>query len=784
MGKFWALFAVGILVGSMTIGATAGAQDGGDVPVGQADQNEAPAGPGSNLSGRLTGSNLEHTCAVLDSGALRCWGSNADGQLGYGNTIDVGDGLGPNVAAAGPVALGAGRTTTALTAGADHTCALLDNATVRCWGFNDAGELGTNSLADPKAPAPPVDFGLERTAVQITAGDDHTCVILDDGSLRCFGENADGQLGYGNTIDVGDGLGPTVAAVGPVDLGPGRTALAVSGGVDHTCALLDNGTVRCWGRNDGGELGTDDANDYEAPAPAVDFGPGRTAIAITTGDEHTCALLDDHSVRCFGENDEGQLGYDNTTQVGDGVGPDVADAGPVALGPGRTAMAISGGGDHTCALLDNSWVRCWGRNDEGQLGYGNITDVGDGIGPDVALAGPVQFGPGRTATDVTAGYRHSCAAFTDGTITCWGDGGNGRLGYGNTTGVGDGVGPSVAAAGVVDIGGGFSLAPGAPSGLGVPLPSGTEGKTLTVSWSEPAESVFDSPIVSYEVSAGGASAVVTASGDLGAAAVRTVTLTGVNRSVAQTVTVEATTVAGRSTAASVVAPALQSRIFVSNVIASGPAEYDFVFAPPGAAVVTGDWTGDGNTGFASRTGNVFTLVDERGNPQGSAGYGKPTDEIFIGDWSANNQDTFAVRRGNVFFLRNTPTSGNADIILGYGRAADEVFVGDWNGNGQDTFAVRRGNVFFVRNSTTTGIADIVFGFGQAADDVLVGDWDQDGVDTFAVRRGKLIFIRNDFQTGIAEQTIAYGIASDQLLVGDFDADGVDTFAVRRLEPTT
>ncbi|MDH3754486.1 MAG: fibronectin type III domain-containing protein [Acidimicrobiia bacterium] len=323
--------------------------------------------------------------------------------------------------------------------------------------------------------------------------------------------------------------------------------------------------------------------------------------------------------------------------------------------------------------------------------------------------------------------------------------------------------------------------PAPPSNLTVPVPAAVDGSTLTVSWTTPQTDPAD-PIVSYTVAAAGQITVVTASDDaVHSSATRSVTLSGVDRSVPQEVTVTAMTTSGRSSSASTTAPALRGRIFVSNAIASGPAAYDFAFGPPGAAVVTGDWSGDGHTGFAARSGNIFTLVDERGVSQGSAAFGKATDEVFIGDWNANGLDTFGVRRSNVFFLRNTPTGGVADIVLGFGRAGDEVFVGDWNGNGQDTFAVRRGNVFFVRNSTTTGVADVVFGFGRSGDEVLVGDWDQDGLDSFAVRRGNTIFIRNDFQTGIAQQTISFGKATDQLLVGDYDNDGVDTFAVRRLE---
>ncbi|MDH3755403.1 MAG: hypothetical protein OEU32_16165, partial [Acidimicrobiia bacterium] len=466
----------------------------------------------------------------------------------------------------------------------------------------------------------------------------------------------------------------------------------------------------------------------------------------------------------------------NTDRIGDTETPDTV--GPVDLGPGRTAVAIAPVGFHTCAILDNGSLLCWGNGFDGQLGYGNTDDIGDNETP--GGFGPVDLGTGRTATAVSGSEFHTCAALDDGAVRCWGGNSTGRLGYGDLVSIGDDETPG--SVGPVMVGGAISNPPRPPSGLSVQSAPAVAGDAVTVSFTEPNVGVFDSPIDSYTVTVDGNSTVVPASsGGFGSAVTKTVTVEGVDRSVAQTVTVTATTIAGRSTSASTTAPGLRSRIFVSNTIASGPADYDFLFAGPSETVVTGDWTGDGKTGFASRVGNLFTLVDERGLPQGSASFGKAADEVFIGDWNASNQDTFGVRRGNVFFLRNTPTSGNADITLGFGKAGDEVFVGDWNGNGQDTFAVRRGNVFFVRNTTTTGIADVVFGYGKAADEVLVGDWDQDGIDTFAVRRGNEIFIRNDFQTGIAQQVISFGRATDQLLVGDYDNDGIDTFAVRRLE---
>ena len=182
------------------------------------------------------------------------------------------------------VDLGPGRTAKAITAGGSHTCAILDDNSVRCWGYAYWGELGYgNPEPDPSTPdvepnpldigdnetpgsVGPVDLGPGRTAKAITAGNLHTCAILDDDTVRCWGRGGDGQLGYGNPNNVGDRGTP--AAVGPVDLGPGRKARAIAAGVDQTCAVLDDGSVRCWGLGSDGRLGTgatDRIGDDETP---------------------------------------------------------------------------------------------------------------------------------------------------------------------------------------------------------------------------------------------------------------------------------------------------------------------------------------------------------------------------------------------------------------------------------------------------------------------------------------------------------------------------------------
>ena len=404
-----------------------------------------PAGAGAEqaaskahraAAGRLA-AGARFSCAIIRGGAVRCWGINDSGQLGYGNTRDIGDNETP--ASAGPVDLG-GHKAVAIAAGFYHACALLDNGWVRCWGQGSAGQLGygnTNNIGDDETPAAagPVDLGGK--AVAITAGGFHTCAILDNGRVRCWGLNWRGELGVGNTNNIG--VYETPASVAPVNLG--RKAVAITAGGSHTCAILDNGQVRCWGLNNFGQLGygnTRDIGDNEAPASVapVKLGKGRKAVAITGAYRHTCALLDNRSVRCWGVAGSGQLGYGNKQKIGDNESP--ASVRPVKLANSRRAgraVVISASGSHTCAVISRGKVRCWGTGNFGQLGYGNTRDIGDNETP--ASVGPVRIGKGRKAIAVTTGGRQTCALLDTGRVRCWGLGVNGQLGYGIKRDIGD-----------------------------------------------------------------------------------------------------------------------------------------------------------------------------------------------------------------------------------------------------------------------------------------------------------------------------------------------------------
>ena len=354
-----------------------------------ADGNEASAAAAAFLSAGGT-----HTCAVFPSGALKCWGNNTYGQLGQGDQTARGDDPGELGDALPVIPLGNGRAVAAVSAAYEHTCAILDTGAVKCWGAGGNGRLGLGDSdnrgelpGEMGAALPAVDLGTGRIAVEISAGQAHTCAILDDGGVKCWGGNSYGQLGLGDTQDRGDGPGEMGDALQAVSLGTGRTATAVSAGGQHTCALLDDATVKCWGSGQAGRLGTGAVDSRgDAPGemgdalPAVPLGSLRTATSVSAGYGHTCVRLDDASVKCFGLNGGGQLGQGSTAAKGDGPN-ELGDAlPPVPLGTGRTAAVVTTGDQYSCARLDDGSVKCFGDNVAGQLGVGDPASRGDQAG--------------------------------------------------------------------------------------------------------------------------------------------------------------------------------------------------------------------------------------------------------------------------------------------------------------------------------------------------------------------------------------------------------------------
>jgi cysteine-rich repeat protein len=384
--------------------------------------------PGS--SGKIATGN-DHTCLLLDTGAVRCWGNNQFGQLGYGHTAPIGDNEFPATASDVDV----GGHVIQIGAGGNHTCALLDTGAVRCWGRGEYGQLGyynlideeTNpNIGDDEVPATAGDVEVGGRVVQIAAGEHHNCALLDTGDVRCWGHGGSGRLGYGNSLHIGDDEAP--ATPGDVTVGE-RVSQIVAGGA-HTCALLETAAVRCWGLSGYGQLGYGDTRSISVPAVAGDVNIGGRVARLAAGTHHTCAVLETSGkVRCWGYGLHGRLGYASTDNVGDDELP--TDAGDVDVG--GSVGQIATGGSHTCARLKNGAVRCWGYGLHGQLGYADTRDNGDDEPP--AEAGAVNVG--GWVAQIATGMHHTCALLEEGNVRCWGYGASGRLGYGNSQNVGD-----------------------------------------------------------------------------------------------------------------------------------------------------------------------------------------------------------------------------------------------------------------------------------------------------------------------------------------------------------
>jgi alpha-tubulin suppressor-like RCC1 family protein len=283
------------------------------------------------------------TCAVTDAGALACWGHNESGQLGNGATS-------ASLVPAGVAGLSSG--VTAVAAGALHTCAVVAGGAVKCWGDNSSGELGNGTTADSLTPV--AVKGLSSGGAAVALGFGHTCALLEGGSVKCWGLNTYGQLGTGAASD------PVNAPVTVKGLSSGASALVTNS--LHNCALVEGGTVKCWGHNVDGELGDGTVKDSAVPVPVKGLSAGVVALGAGTG--HTCAVTAEGGVKCWGNNAFGQLG-DNTTVVRH----EPVDV--VGLSSGVVAVAL--GFDHTCAVMTTGAVKCWGGNFYSQLGDGTKT---------------------------------------------------------------------------------------------------------------------------------------------------------------------------------------------------------------------------------------------------------------------------------------------------------------------------------------------------------------------------------------------------------------------------
>ncbi len=292
----------------------------------------------------------------------------------------------------------------AIGAGLWSTCALLSNGTVKCWGLDMYGELGDGT--DTNSFTPVAVQGL-TDAVYLGAQDGYTnCAVVADGTARCWGSGLYGALGNGGGSD--SQAIKIVSNLGSIS--------NICSGENAACATRTDGTAWCWGE---GALAYSDPT---TPDPTVPVQvPGLTGVVSTVTAGATCALLANGTVGCFGPNGVGQVGNGSIdTQASGQVFPPVS-----VVGLDQVTSVAVGGGD-ACALRFDGTVRCWGAGHKGQLGNG----TGDGGGPYSAV--PVTVTGITNATAIAVGSYYACALLADGTVACWGDNEDGTLGNGTT----------------------------------------------------------------------------------------------------------------------------------------------------------------------------------------------------------------------------------------------------------------------------------------------------------------------------------------------------------------
>jgi len=357
----------------------------------------ALAGPSMQLKATAIAVGQFYSCALTTETTVKCWGDDLHGQLGDGQS-------GAGTLSSTPVQVTGLISVTAIAAGGYHTCALLEDGTVKCWGFNNFGQLG-NGASGAGIATPVSVIGLTGVTA-ITAGDAHTCALAG-GSVYCWGQSQYGRLGNGN---LSSGINNTPVAVSNL---LSVTAIAAGGG--HTCALKLGGSVQCWGYNLYGQLG--DGLKLNLSSPMTDTGL-ISATAVIAGGYHSCALTDIHGVKCWGDNAEGQLG-DNSAPTNHLTPVDV-----INLTSG--VSAITGGRSHTCALMTSTGVKCWGSNQKGQLGDGtNVTQENYPTNNVSGLSSGVKSIAGGTLSN-----QHTCALLLSGSVMCWGYNYYGQLGNG------------------------------------------------------------------------------------------------------------------------------------------------------------------------------------------------------------------------------------------------------------------------------------------------------------------------------------------------------------------
>ena len=377
------------------------------------------------------------TCAVLRVSAsdsfnrIGCWGESGSGQLGSGSMPDQTSGpssegrlveytstspvqshLSSSAIEKSPSSIDQ------LELGGDHTCTVSVYGLVKCRGINNYGQLGvetTTNTGDSGTMAW-TDLGSNRTVSQLSAGNNFNCAIIDGGDVKCWGYNGNGQLGLGSYTTLGDSSNEMGDHLPALTLG--QPAVDVSAGYDRACAVLLDGTLKCWGHNNYGQLGLGHTSQRPSPT-TVDLGTGMVAKDVEAGTQETCVIMVSGQVKCWGRDYRGVLGNPGSGSQSDYFGNDAGETGDalpfIDFGPDRTAVSLSLKSYTACATLTDATTVCWGEGSSGQLGTG-ATETGKGGTP------PIWTGTGSPTTWASSSSTCGCgtAAHRSGSLpTKW-----------------------------------------------------------------------------------------------------------------------------------------------------------------------------------------------------------------------------------------------------------------------------------------------------------------------------------------------------------------------------
>jgi len=363
----------------------------------------------------LIASGTYHTCTIRDDATVWCWGWNFNYQLARSITSPA--------YSSTPIQVPLGRVSGAqsVAAGDGHTCALLANSQVKCWGAGDYGQLGDGASLDAMNPVSVMESrGFDGAPFEdveaIAAGRFHTCALKTGGTVWCWGDNRSSQIGLPESVGQN-----TPRMVSQLD-----SVVAISAGWDTTCALLSDTSVKCWGSNHDGVLGigknrvTSSATPLNVVRSETDNSDLDHVVAISVGDNHTCILDTSRHASCWGYNGTGQLGNNPAL----GTTPFAATSAPVGVDSDEEFSTISAGGFHTCAILQlTNAVQCWGNNSKGQLGDGTTRNRDRPV---------AVSGDGNLNVELALGARFSCSLASNAAIRCWGLNDHGQLGNGTT----------------------------------------------------------------------------------------------------------------------------------------------------------------------------------------------------------------------------------------------------------------------------------------------------------------------------------------------------------------